>query len=348
MKLSIFPLTPDLELLLKYTSLLLNYEVTSIISYIEDREKLQKIAQETNILCTTAVEQGIACSDALVLMDNLFDLNTEKYRDCIECAQQLDKPIFYGSSLKGLFKTKTAEDFGVQSTKQEEFGVNEVRLYEFDSPIIAVFGMGENCGKFECQIQMKHYFEKLGFSALSISSNHFGKFFGMETLPDFLFDDSVSFHRKVIELNRFVYSLCKKYDPDVVILGVPSGIAPISVKDTNFFCELPLVASEALKIDAGIMTLFYQREVNDSYLQQISDYCMHRLGVPIDSYFMSQQMAMYDPSKYKMDYLFLTDKQMETCKPVVNSKKIVSTPFDRNNTIYEKVVESLKCNVDVI
>lgn len=348
MKLSIFPLTPDLELLLKYASMLHDCEVASIISYIEDGEKLRKIARESNILCTTEVEQGIACSDALVLMDNLFDLDSEKYRNCIECAQHLGKSIFYGSSLKGLFEAKTADKPEEQSTKQEESGIDEVRLYEFDSPIIAVFGMGENCGKFECQIQLKHYIDKLGFSALSISSNHLGKFFGMETLPDLLFDDSVSFHRKVIELNRFVYSLCKKYDPDVVILGVPSGIAPISVKDTNFFCELPLVVSEALKIDAGIMTLYYQREVNDGYLQQISDYCMHRFGAPIDSYFMSQQMAMYDPSKYKMDYLFLTDKQMETCKPVVNSKKLISTPFDRNNAIYEKVVESLKCNIEVI
>lgn len=348
MKLSIFPLTPDLELLLKYASMLHDCEVASIISYIEDGEKLRKIARESNILCTAEVEQGIACSDALVLMDNLFDLDSEKYRDCIECAQRLGKPIFYGSSLKELFEAKTANKPEEQSTKQEESGVDEVRLYEFDSPIIAVFGLGENCGKFECQIQLKHYIEKLGFSALSISSNHLGKLFGMETLPDFLFDDSVSFHRKVIELNRFVYSICKKYDPDVVILGVPSGIAPISVKDTNFFCELPLVASEALKIDAGIMTLYYQREVNDGYLQQISDYCMHRFGAPIDSYFMSQQMVMYDPGKYKMDYLFLTEKQMETCKPVVNSKKLISTPFDRNNAIYEKVVESLRCNIEVI
>lgn len=228
MKLSVFPLTPEMELLLKYESMFCNFRIASIISYKEDCEKLRKIAQETNILCTTEVEQGITASDALLLLDNLFDLNTKKYRRCIECAQYLGIPIFYGNSLKGLFEANSADKSEVQNTEQKKSGINEIRLYEFDSPIIAVLGMGENCGKFECQIQLKHYIEKLGYNVLSISSNHLGKFFGMETLPDFLFDDSVSFHRKVIELNKFVYSLCKMYDPDVVILGVPSGIAPIS------------------------------------------------------------------------------------------------------------------------
>lgn len=352
MRISLFPLTPETKTIIEYSNLMSSYSISCIASFKEDQAYLAELEQSTGILCTTSIDEALKRSDALVLLDNVFQCRMDKYYLCIQKAKQLNKPVFSSRSLIKSFENadcvKYVHPFQNEYPLDTEHFTHIERLLEIKVPIVTVMGLGENCSKFECLLQFKTYLDSLEYKIHLISSNDLGVLMGMGTLPSFLFDSTKSFPHKVFEFNRYIYGICDAYNPDLLVIGVPSGIVSLSEKDTNFFSEIPLVISTALSVDAGILTFYYQKNISEEYLKSMSDYCNRRFNIPTDAFFVSRQKIEYDTEWLKTRYLFLSERYLKENPVKNNSYLALADPLHDNEDIYKSVIDTLVQNLETV
>lgn len=350
MKLTFFPLTPEVETIARYPQMMRPHTIDHIVSFQEDRARLAALEKVTGILCTAETGDGLRSCDALVLTDNFWDAKWDKYYACMEHAASRAVPVFASPRLIRAMPDR--EKAGSLQTMTEEHSPHITsendRLFEIKTPIVAVAGLGANCGKFECQIQLKHHVESMGYRPLCISANSLAAYVGMESLPEFLFEQTLSFPQKVSRINHFLYDLCAKNKPDVLIIGMPGGLLPISEKDTNFYGEIPLVLSAALRIDACVLGFYYRNQTTDDYLQRIAAYHQQKLRLPIAAFYMARQMAIYDPNSHQTQFLFLSDDYIRQHRPEICGEIEVAVPLADHTKIYNALMKNLQQNLETV
>ena len=218
MRLSFFPFTPEVESLVRNLSVFNNYEIRSIISFNEDMDRLKSFQDKTGIFCTTSVEKGMQHTDCLMLLPKCLEPQWNKYYDCINYATQHNITIVGGHELVNGLPEECYRNFVNLLHNDVTFTskIENDKLLDANIPIIAVFGLGENCSKFECELELKQYIDSLGYHCLAFASNPLGSLVDMELLPDFLYDNSYSLPEKILRFNRYVHTLCEKRNPDVL------------------------------------------------------------------------------------------------------------------------------------
>lgn len=350
MRLSLFPFMPEVQTLARNRSLLTEHEIVSVISFKQDAARMQAFARETGIPCTTSVEEGLQRADCLVLLRPPFSVpDWQKYGACIDCAARRGIAVHAG---RGLIDDLPEEHcramiHPIQNAAPLARAGAVMELRSISTPVIAVAGLGENCGKFECQLELKRYLDGLGYRCTALCSNPLGVYAGMELLPDFLFDATVAFPEKVIGLNRYVDALCRDQDPDVLLIGVPGGVMPLSGRDTNFFLELPLVVSSALRIDEGVLTV-YHIDGPLGFLDMLTKLCRERFSVPVGAFYMARQVATFDPDTESMQFLFLSDAYIAAHSAAIPADSRIALPLQEHSHVYKKVVENLQENLETV
>ena len=350
MRFACFPLAPDIEVLLRHKELMGAGYISQVISFREDGEKLRALEAATGIPCTTSVEKGLDQADALLLFDNTLNLRWDKYYSCIDLARIRGIPIFASRRFISLIEdqTRQAQLEPIESVPDLRLTYMDERLYEIKTPIITVMGLGENCGKFECQLEFKEQLDAGGYHSEWISSNPLGACVGMHTLPDLLFDENISFPGKVYALNRYVYDLCASYKPDVLVLGVPGGIVSLADKTTNFFSEIPLIVTAALHVDFSILTFYYRSAVYDDYLDRLTRYCLHRYQTRVPIFYMARQMMVYNEEHSKMQQLFLSDTYIAEHPGNLRRNKNVAVPLKNNAPVFQSLILRLQENFETV
>lgn len=350
MRYSVFPFTPEIEVLSRHLELLSDNDISNVISFKEDIQQLKSFENRTHIPCTSSVDEGIEQADALVLLDNQQGFTWDKYYDCIDAAISCSKPIYAG---RMLIDNIPDTDRKIHIKRLENIHTLhnryvDRRLFEIETPIIVILGMGENCGKFECQLEFKSLLDSQGHRAEHLSSNPLSALMGMKSLPDFLFDQDLSFPEKVLELNKYVFDLCSLERPDVLVIEMPSGIMPFTEKDTNYFGEIPLVMSSALPIDYGIETFYYRIDNTNSFLQQISQYALHRYQIRVPVFYMSRQMMVREQEGHKIGQLFLSDKYIAQHPSALSLMDNVAAPLKNNTPVFQALISSMQENVNIV
>lgn len=62
-------------------------------------------------------------------------------------------------------------------------------MYDINTPVIMVAGMHELTHKFKIQLEIRQYFQELGYSVSHISSKKIGAVLGAHSFPQFMFDE---------------------------------------------------------------------------------------------------------------------------------------------------------------
>ena len=352
MRCSLFPFTPEIEILLRHCDLLPTNDViiSNIISFKEDIHQLRRFREETGIQCTSSIDKSFQQSDAIVLLDNNQEYIWDKYYACIDAAVALSKPIYAGRSLVKTIPDANRERY-IERIEKFHILQNQYvdrRLFEISTPIIVILGVGENCGKFECHLELKTLLDSSGYHAEHLSSNPLGSLMGMKSLPDFLFNPFLSFSEKVLEINKYVFDLCSVERPDILVISIPGGIMPFTEKDTNYFGEIPLVISAALPIDYGIETFYYCTDNPENYLRRISQYTLHRYQINVAMFYMSRQMAAREQEGHKIGQLFLSDEYIMEHKGNINLPNNVAAPLKNNSTVFQSLIEKMQGNLNTV
>ena len=350
MRFSCFPLVPDIEVMLRHSKLMRKDSICHIISFQEDAEKLRTLERTTGIPCTVSISEGLTQTDALLLLDNDLDLRWEKYYACIDFAVSCGLPIFASRSLIEQMEddVRKAHLISLENIHELQLTYMDERLCEIKTPIVTVMGMGKNCGKFECQLELKEQLDAAGYRSTWLCSNSLGSRMGMYALPFFLFDSHLAFPEKVIAFNRYVHDLCVANPSDILIIGVPSGIGPLAEKDTNYFAEIPLIISAALNVYYSILTFYYRLDVHNDFLEWLSRYCLHRFQVQVPIMYMSRQMLMREQEGTKMQQLFLSDTYIAEHPSSLSSKTNVAAPLKDNTPVFQSLIARLQGNIETV
>ena len=186
-------------------------------------------------------------------------------------------------------------------------------LYDIDVPIITVTGAGENCEKFDLQLAVRKIFIEQNYKVFQVGTKDYSTLFELDNWPRFLFSQEISFPKKVFAFNRWIFERVKKLEPDIIILGIPGGIMPINNKICNYFGELALIISKALKIDVNILSLYFNKNINHELLKSYQDYCQFALNFPTNYFNISSNYFKYDEEKneYKIEIFHMDSEYVK-------------------------------------
>ncbi|RDU23825.1 hypothetical protein DWV06_08180 [Anaerosacchariphilus polymeriproducens] len=289
----IFPYHRDLDILLKYKEMLKDRKIVNILSFPEDQERLEKLKEKYKIN-----KEYEETANELLVLNPEEGVIFEKYKEKLEELKKQGIPLWY---------LKTQNENRIKNVHFYNEDIYKKRRYSVPVPIIAILGQGINCSKFETLLMTNQIIEKMGYKSLVVSSNELGGLFEFYSYPDSLSKLNVSLEDKIFSMNHYIYDLYMEEKPDLILLEIPGGIMKMGEKGENHFSEYTHVISNALDIDSGIMNLYYTKSYEESYLNNIRQYCFYKYGIEIEMLLSARQRTEYNMGSESWDYFFLDE-----------------------------------------
>lgn len=309
-KLVVFPLNNDTEILINGLKESELYQVVAVSSYIEDKSRLELLQRKSSIYCSTEFEKCLKRADAIVFAENTMGYGYDGYQERVQMALDSGKKIYAGLALLDKIQVDTDKVCILQETiSSDEFVPSDKN--EIDIPVISVMGLGENCDKFRLQVKVKKVIEKQGYRVLALCSNVLGGFLGMENFPGFLYSKFMSYPEKINALNQWIYEKVKQQEYDVILVGCPGGISEFEKYEANYYGEIPLIISNALDVDAGLVALYGYTDLDHTVLKNISDFVLKKYNTSVKDYIFSRQFYKADHEWKKIRYYTIEENMRE-------------------------------------
>ena len=196
-------------------------------------------------------------------------------------------------------------------------------IHAINAPVIFVMGMGERTGKFEIQLSLREQLIMKGYKLSQVGTRSYCEMFGFHSMPAFMYDDYLSADKKILLFNHFVKSIETKENPDLIVIGVPVGLYPLSNYFTNKFGAAAYQISQALKPDAVILSTYYD-DYTPAFFEEILTGVKYRFGSHIDCYNLAHFKLDWESSRQDRRLTYITiDSQM------VEQKKKEFSALDR-------------------
>lgn len=188
------------------------------------------------------------------------------------------------------------------------------RISEIQTPIIVVCGLHEYTRKFAIQLELLRYFERNGYHVSLIGTKAYGQCFGIHALPSFLFHN-ISEKKKILGFHKYVKRIENKENPDVIILGIPGGIAPYSEKFPGYFGITMYEIMQAVSPDAVVLSCLYEN-YNKKYFEDLQKKFFYTYGINIDCFHISTFQVDSNESDQtdQLQYIKLTYQESEKIK----------------------------------
>lgn len=250
----------------------------------------------------------------------------------------MNKKIYIDEQLLDNLKINNkTENIQINPDNIKAEGVQESKKKEIDVPIITIMGMGENCDKFSLQVKIKKEIEQCGYKVLTISANILGEFLGMETLPLFLYSKEISFSEKIKFLNLWIYNKYMEVDPDVILIECPSGILKFSEYEDNFYGEIPMIISNAVEVDVGIVSLYANTSKKHEVLNRLKVLCEQKYNTQVDKFVISTNYYQLDHEWKKIRYYKISDRNQFLENEKCFSKEFSIVNIEEDRAIKEMV-----------
>ena len=315
-KIMIFPYHPDVECIAGYKDMIQGYTISGVYSYKEDMGTLRELNQK--IGCNSDGEALMDECDAVLLLDNYRQCRKEKYFEIIREAEQKGKELLVVPQLASTLskniqidKYRLGNNPDFTAPEFERLDYLGEKKFVIEVPVIAVLGMGKNCNKFENQISLYRMLREKGYRVTWLSSNPLGVLWGGYTLPEFLFDEHISFKEKVLRFNRFVYKLSILEQPDVLLIGIPEGISEFQFGEFHHFAEYPLIVGSAVPVDSTVFCTFFIEKPKPDSLYELMEKVKIRFGCPVDAVSIGKTMFETEQGSRRIHYSFLKDSYLK-------------------------------------
>ncbi len=210
------------------------------------------------------------------------NISAESYKEKIRKANDLKKKVFLTKELMEYLGD--VDELGpiklMEYTNCIQVKELSSKLLSIPVPVIVVAGIGDRCDKFSIQVKLGNFFSEQGYRVLNWGTKDFSKLFGIEALPQFLFE-TMDNGMKIKQFNSYLYNRVMEENPEVVIIGVPGGIMQVNAYEFNEFGELAFIISNAIKSDISILSL-YSQELNQNFLDHLIKLCRYKLNFQVD------------------------------------------------------------------
>lgn len=293
-KLMIYPYDKEATSIARNRKLLKEYELVSIVAlkgwgYREKDGSELDGGSEIGIAISEEFQTELENCEVVLFLDGNNEISLKTYIDKINLANKMGRKILTTKNLRdrlGLEKSSSL-DFEIIDDNDVDYELlckknNKVGLYKFKTPIIMIYGTGEYCNKFDIQLALREQFIKDGYKVSQVGTKEYSTLFGFSKIPEFIYTQELTMEDKVFAFNKYIHFLETTEKPDVFIIGVPGGIMSICDKCTNKFGELANIISNAVQADIGILSLYYNKNINERYLKELKLYCKYVLKCCID------------------------------------------------------------------
>lgn len=315
-KLMIFPYHPDVECMAAHKDTIQGYTISGVYSYKEDMGMLRELNHK--IGWNSDGEALMDECDTVLLLDNYRQCREEKYFEIIREAEQKGKELLLVPQLVSILsknfqmdKCRLVNNPDFTAPEFERLDYLGEKKFVIEVPVIAVLGMGKNCNKFENQINLYRILREKGYRVAWLSSNSLGALWGGYTLPEFLFDEKLSFKEKVLRFNRFVYKLSLLEQPDVLLIGIPEGISEFQFGEFHHFAEYPLIVGSAVPVDSAVFCTFFIEKPKPDSLCELMEKVKIRFGCPVDAVSIGKTMFETEQGSGRIHYSFLEDSYLK-------------------------------------
>lgn len=235
-----------------------------------------------DIVISSDFASGVKQADAVFFGYAAEILPERGYLEKIRIALEHGKKVYITRNLReylGAFDgSEQVEVLGyTQEIPEEEL---TEKLLPIPLPVIMVLGIGDHCNNFSIQLKLREHFQQQGYRVLGCGSKEYSGLFGVEALPQFLFDDR-SGGMKIRRFNSYLYHRVAKEKPDVVIIDIPGGIMQINPYKFSEFGETAFLISNAVKSDLNILSL-YKQEYTQEFLEHLIQICKYRFNFQVN------------------------------------------------------------------
>lgn len=312
-KLIIYPYDCEFTSILRHSNLLSNYEITGLASPggwgLNGRDAGEAdYGSQLGIPVTNDFNECLELCDTVLFSDSRKQMDLEKFiMPKVFKAIGMGKNIIFTIPLtNNTFDMIEKEcinggvDFNYfnyslgQCEKQEVPGEQNF-LYDIDTPVIFVLGIGDKANKFEVQLALRENIIKMGYRVSQVGTRGYCELLGFHSFPQFMYSNNLTESSKIILFNQFVKKL-EKEKPDVIIIGIPGGIMPFSNKLTNDFGIVAYEAAQAVAPDSAIFCCHYE-DYNEEYFSKMVNTMRYRLGCIVDCFNMANSELDWMNSK---------------------------------------------------
>lgn len=341
MRVLIYPFNEDFEPFIKYGNFMENMEIVELLSPSGWGLRDKVIAGK--VLNHDVNEVRWENIDAVVLIDSgIIGLTDREILEVILITARKGKKIVVNRNLNentfldilNICKNENVELIDKRNKVQGEEFLDK-RLQRIETPVVFVAGMGEKCNKFEVQMFLKSHLNNLDYKVCVVSSRTNAELFGIHSFPEFMLQHDLDESSKIINFNHYLKRLEESETPDIIIIGVPGGIMPVSEKHTEHFGILAFEVFNAVKCDA-LLFCIHNNKYTKEYFDELQNLCQYRFHTSIDAVVISNYA--YDgfslETEGQIKYLSFTNEEIDD--------SISSYPENvYGNSTYEKLAENL-------
>lgn len=197
----------------------------------------------------------------------------------------------------------------LQSEQCINFNTIPAKLYDIYTPIIDIAGIGEKTDKFLLQLAVKDYLERQGYHTILVSSRDNSLYLdNVYSLPVFM-NGGIPPEYKIILYNHFIKKIEEEEKPEVIIIGIPGEIMPISKVQPGHFGIHAFQILNAVNPDFLIMSL-YGNEISGKYVKELKQIMKYKFVANIDCFYLgnyAQDVFTVNRSR-PIEYFLINEK----------------------------------------
>lgn len=306
----IYPYNDEVNYILKYSEMLYDLEIKSLISpcgWYESNKKYdvgkKSILVEDNY--NDFIEKDC---DVVWFVDSKYNLDFEKYYlEEIKLAIENSKEIIISQELEDKLKKynlSIERNRFKPSIIENKPEITET-LVEINTPIICICSIFRSLSKFDIQLSMRKEFIKRNIKISQVGSRNDANLFGFHSIPKFMYSSEYTDSEKIILFNRFIKNIEVEENPEIIVIGIPGELSSVSNNFVVGFGLLALKLFLAISTDIAIVSLPYA-EYKEKELEGICNYLKMRFGIDVDFINIVKKRFLIEESETEQDFVYLT------------------------------------------
>jgi peptide maturation system protein (TIGR04066 family) len=313
-KTMVYPYNLKISPIVRHRDLLENHQIVSLVSpegwgMTGKDASLADNGEKLGITIRSDFEACLDLCDTVLFCQSVHTLDYETViKPKILKAIQLKKDIIITIPLEKeeveyisqqvLSNNLNFEYYGHMNCKPDNYiGDKKVRIYDIETPVIFVMGMGGRTNKFEIQLSLRENLLKMGYNVSQIGSRGYCELFGFHSFPDFMYSDKITESNKILLFNHFVKNIEKTESPDLIVIGIPGGIMPINDTVTNNFGILSYEVSQAVVPDLAVFGCHCE-QYNKEYFTEIKKLIKYKFNSNIECFCIANSIIDGIETKY--------------------------------------------------
>lgn len=355
-KLAIYPFDYQVRELIYNCSLLEKYEIAFYIK--RDKFSCSMFSDIGENILTDDYLYAINSVDAVFLVTKEPTIPYATYFDIIYYAHQKGKEVIIVGSLFDYLNSKNnlldlypnITIYRNMDMNPISYTVNKFTLLNVNVPIIAIWGLGDYCNKFRCELKIRDFFVQKGYKLLQLGSKEISPLFGFNSMPEFVSNTSTPYYDRAIGFNRYITEKLNEENPDLIILGIAESVLPYSQNILNGLGEVPLVITSALNIDISVINIYNHQQISKEYISHLLACGKYRLNSSHTYINVSGTIADMQDDQRSLKYYHVGQPiySLDILNSDIGAKKVFSLDVPNSELeLLDILYGSLTNNVDI-